>query len=578
MRKTLIAVGLAAVGVLATQTARAVGTPAGTSISNQAYADYKDTNGNALPRVYSNEVETVVSQVRAVDVDPDTATKSGKQGTSVSFPAEITNLGNGDDIYDLTANNADGWNTTIYADLDNDGILDPEEAVLANVVTDTSSVPADGVFNVIVVVDIPGGTGNGTLSNTTLTATSQADGAVTETVTYTIDVQDAVLAATKTIVDTNTYRPGDVVTYAIRGENTGSATAEKVVVTDFIPANTTYVANSTRMGPVNGDYASAAPKTDGAGDDEVDYNITNPGQITVAWGDAPAGDSGVIYFKVTINANVAAGTSITNFAEIDYEVGGIAQPTQQSSHPHFSVEQLAGILLDPNRTGVGDPGDQVVYAFTATNSGNAADTIELTYVSTSGWTWTFWKDVNEDGIPGNDGDVLLTDSNSANGVDTGQIPAGGSIPVLAVATVPAGTADATVDTTTVTGTSAFDGTVTDPEVLTTTVTAPRLKLTKSVSPAGEQPPGTTLTYLIEIENTGTGTATTVVVADSIPAFTTYVAGSIRTGSSVAGLTSRSDDNDGDGARFDAGSDAVLTDSSALGGGGKLFVEFKVTID
>jgi len=42
--------------VIAAPPAMAVGTLAGTAISNQAYADYKDANGNAMTRVYSNTV------------------------------------------------------------------------------------------------------------------------------------------------------------------------------------------------------------------------------------------------------------------------------------------------------------------------------------------------------------------------------------------------------------------------------------------------------------------------------------------------------------------------------------------
>jgi len=44
----------------------AAGTVAGTVISNQAYADYKDSNGNAMTRVFSNTVTTIVTQVAAI--------------------------------------------------------------------------------------------------------------------------------------------------------------------------------------------------------------------------------------------------------------------------------------------------------------------------------------------------------------------------------------------------------------------------------------------------------------------------------------------------------------------------------
>ena len=81
--------------LLISSSAHAVGTAAGTAITNQAYADYKDTNGNALPRVYSNTVTTVVSQIAGVDVSPESSTQTGKQGTTTSFGAVITNTGNG---------------------------------------------------------------------------------------------------------------------------------------------------------------------------------------------------------------------------------------------------------------------------------------------------------------------------------------------------------------------------------------------------------------------------------------------------------------------------------------------------
>ena len=52
--------------VVAAPEAMASGTLAGTAISNQAYADYKDANGNAMTRVYSNTVTTTVSRVAGV--------------------------------------------------------------------------------------------------------------------------------------------------------------------------------------------------------------------------------------------------------------------------------------------------------------------------------------------------------------------------------------------------------------------------------------------------------------------------------------------------------------------------------
>jgi uncharacterized repeat protein (TIGR01451 family) len=54
---------------------------------------------------------------------------------------------------------------------------------------------------------------------------------------------------------------------------------------------------------------------------------------------------------------------------------------------------------------------------------------------------------------------------------------------------------------------------------------PNLVATKTVSPAGNINPGTTLTYTIEIENTGNAPAVALAFQDALPAGTTYVANS-----------------------------------------------------
>ena len=111
-----------------------------------------------------------------------------------------------------------------------------------------------------------------------------------------------------------------------------------------------------------------------------------------------------------------------------------------------------------------------------------------------------------------------------------------------------------------------------------------LAISKAVSPTGSQPPGTTLTYTVTVANTGSGTATSVVISDLIPAFTTYVPGSIKTGASAGDLllpaAVKTDAADGDGAEYDAGSNAVIAGSASktLGAGGAFILEFQVSID
>ena len=121
----------------------------------------------------------------------------------------------------------------------------------------------------------------------------------------------------------------------------------------------------------------------------------------------------------------------------------------------------------------------------------------------------------------------------------------------------------------------------DTATFTTTVTAPVLTITKTVSPTGNQPPGTELTYQATVTNVGTGVATSVVISDIVPQYTTYVAGSIKTGATAGSLVARTDASDGDGGRYDAGTDVVTAGGAgvlSLGAGGTWVLEFKVTID
>jgi len=562
MRKliTTFIVGLALV-LSSTAMAVAAGTPEGTAIENKAFADYQDANGNQLPRVESNTVTTTVNQVAGVSVTPDAATKTGAQGTPVIFSATVTNTGNGGDSFALTAVSNLGWTTAILIDDNGNGVKDAAETTT---ITDTGNLPADGSLDVLVVVDIPGGTANATTDDTTFTATSAADGTVIDTGTYTIIVQDAVMTLNKSVDTANGSQPGDIVTYAINGSNSGSTNAVDAIVTDQIPANTTYVPGSMRFGPVGGTYDTAAPLTDANDGDGADFDITTSVAVTYNWGTAVPGATGVVYFRTAINNSVTAGTVISNVANLDYSVVATPQPTQDSNTITFQVDSRAGVQVTPSvTTRVGDPGDEIVYPLTVTNTGNALDTINLTTSSTLGWTWVLWRDVNGDGQLDN-GDTLLADTSGNGDPDTGPIGPGTNVAVLSVATIPAGANDGNADIQVVTGTSTAEPGVSDTSGnLTTTVTAPVMALLKTADKATAQP-GDDITYTSTATNNGSGVATSTIIADLIPQFTTYVPGSIET--------------DGDGAHFDPDANAVIANTPTMGAGGSFILRFRVTVD
>ena len=185
-------------------------------------------------------------------------------------------------------------------------------------------------------------------------------------------------------------------------------------------------------------------------------------------------------------------------------------------------------------------------------------------------TWEFYFDHNADGLI-NNGDVPITDSNLDGKLDAGTMMQDELVYIIAKAQIPAGASDASVSIMVMTATSVGDASVSDDGNLTVTVTAPVLSLSKTVSPIGNQPPGTTLTYSCTLTNSGSGVANQVVISDDVPVNTTYESGTMKIEAST-----KTDVSDGDGATHSG--NAVIFEVPQLGPGGSTSVSFQATIN
>ena len=598
----------------------AAGTLAGTAISNQAYGDYKDANGNAMTRVYSNTVTMTVSQVGGVNIDPAAISSSAKNLDVIYFHVQPFNTGNANDTQTYSYVSSGDWTPTLvrfFYDVNNSHTYDAGDVLLVETSPGSKTyksvngvgapvlISPDDDYDIMMEVTVPavGIAANNKNNIITVTAKSDFDNSKTSTGTYTTTVLAAVIAAVKTHTPTGTptfLKPGDVVTYTITLTNSGSIDGTLVTVNDPLPANVTYVPGSLKIN-VNG--AGFVAKTDSADNDGVKYDsgtksvIVPDGATTLT---IAHGTFWAVQFQGTLNAGTSSGSAVVNQATVGY-TSGASTITEQTNGDTCLVSTLAGIDLNSTATPkTGNPGDQIVYPFTATNNGNASDTINLTTTSTQGWTWAIWADANGDGIPGNAGDYLLTDTNGDGKIDTGVLPQNGTINLLAVATVPVGTANGTTDTITISGVSVNDPTKTDTQAFTTTVKAPILSMIKAITavqapgagavctptnPTNGSPcilvPGSVLTYQVTTTNSGNGNATVVVLTDILPNHTTYKAGSIKTGSSAGTLTARTDATDGDGAEFNSGGNAIVVPDGStltLGPAGTWVFEFQCTIN
>lgn len=598
--------------VVAAPPVTAAGTAVGTTISNQAFGDYKDANGNAMPRTYSNTINITVAQVYAVRFNPTSASSSGGNELPVYYAIKLYNDGNGSDTQTFTVTSTGGsWTPTsytVYRDVNNNGVYD---AGTDTVITPsggnytTASVAADGYFPIIVAVLVPNNATapNGSSNQTSLVTTSNGDGTKTTSMTLTTTVLAAVISSTKTHTATSgTYRPGDEVVWTVTMTNTGSASATAIGAVDVLPTNVTFVPGSIE---VNFNDTGWASRNDACGDgpdacyDSANHRILIPGDSNPSPYTLPGGANYKVRIRVTINAGVPWNTTISNSAQTTY-TSGADTITVNSNSDSFVVQQLAGISMTKisvNKSG--NPGDVITYRFDVTNTGNKTDSFDISTNSSNAWTWAIWVDTDNNGT----GDTLLTDTNGNGTIDTGNILQNGVIHLVAVATIPAGRSNGTTDTLTVTGTSFADATKTANVQWITTVTAPVLSIAKElvlvVHPAGvplysESPctptnkstgagchyyPGSVVTYQITATNTGAGNLTNLILNDPVPANTTYKTGTIRAGTSVGTLTARSDVADGDGGRYEGGS--VISGAGSiinLGPGATWVVEFQTTIN
>jgi uncharacterized repeat protein (TIGR01451 family) len=110
--------------------------------------------------------------------------------------------------------------------------------------------------------------------------------------------------------------PGDVLHYTIEVLNSGSVAATNVVLRDAVPANTTYVEDSTTLNgqPVGRPDGGSSPLVGGIPISSSDLAPPGAGGGTLS-----PGQSAVVEFDLEVDAGVPGGTLITNQAVVTTE-------------------------------------------------------------------------------------------------------------------------------------------------------------------------------------------------------------------------------------------------------------------
>ncbi len=223
----------------------------------------------------------------------------------------------------------------------------------------------------------------------------------------------------------------------------------------------------------------------------------------------------LVLFPRPAPAQTPSGTVIPNTAALAYATGGAGY--NASSNPTAAtVDAVAGVAITPPRSGVVCPGGSVSYRHTVANTGNAADTFDITGSSPLGLAVAFYASDNA---------TLLSDTNGNGIPDTGPVPADGSVEIVVRISAPPGVLPGSSDNTTTRAGSANSPALAASVVDVTAIPEFWDPLVKTVDPSGQVAPGTVVTYTGTFGNAGGVAATNVTITDVLDARLAYVPGS-----------------------------------------------------
>lgn len=259
--------------------------PPGTEIHNTAVAQYLD--GPNTISTSSSETNFITVQsggVVSVSFGP-AGTDSGEPGDTVDYPLTVTNNGTLSESFTLSSSSSQTFTWTYFYDANGNGRVDSAEAPT----TATGAIAGNGGQYPVVARTILGVVpADGTVDVTTFTVTSTTNAGNAASTTGTTTVFIPAMTMTK-VADAPDPRPGREIRYEITYANGGGGRAYQFSVSDSIPANTAYIAQSVKHNGI--------AKSDEAGDDEV--TVSN-GVVTVDIGNVSPGGTGIIEFRVRI--------------------------------------------------------------------------------------------------------------------------------------------------------------------------------------------------------------------------------------------------------------------------------------
>ncbi len=472
--------------------------PANTTqtVNTATIADDGTSGEDTDPDNNADTITTAIVAAPDLVVGKDDGRATARPGEALSYRITITNTGD-QNAASVFVTDTLPLHTTFLAA--SDGGVETEPGV---VTWPAFSLVGNGgaVTRLIVVtVDSPATAGVELLTNAVAVATAN-DSNLDDNTAWDTDTLIAApdLALTKSngavIVE-----PGDTLAYTLTYANLGNQEATSVVITETVPAYTTF------------DPAASHPGWSCGG-----------ATCTYTVGSLPGGATRNLTFTVNVAALLPTGvTQIVNSAGItdDNANGADTNPANNTAGTVTPVIAAPDLTLSKSDGGVtATPGATLVYTLTYANTGNQeatgvviAETLptHTTFVGPTGWN------------------CVGTSCQYALGALPATAAGDITFIVAVVQPLPAGVTQI-VNTASIAddGSNGPDPTPANNTATTSTPVeaTPDLEISKSNGVDTVQP-GDTLTYRIVVTNTGDQNATGVRITDNLPAYTNFIGAS-----------------------------------------------------
>ncbi|MCX6137153.1 MAG: hypothetical protein NTV54_06635 [Ignavibacteriales bacterium] len=363
----------------------AIGTPAGTTITTKAKVSYKASTNSDDRSKESDPVTLMVAYKVVIEASANQTPPATLDGVTVTLPLTLINNGNADDSFSLTVGGTHptiagvgatyGWEVTFV------------EHGTSNAVTSPVSILSGASLQLDAKIRVPNDpyntiTKDANSYTVTVVAASLKNAAG---VTYAIvnehaasDPFIATIAIAKPVikytvtsnpVNPTSVLPGDVVTYTLLVQNTGSVAASSVNV------NWTYT---------QGNFSSTTAAPGGSA-----------GTGTASWTGLSlgAGGSTPLTFTGTVSPTLPAGTyyvGTTSGSQISYSDGTNSHTWTSSGASYgpfsFTIINVRGFLvtLETPANYTAEPGTVKTYTINVKNVGNSSDNFTISSIAGTG--------------------------------------------------------------------------------------------------------------------------------------------------------------------------------------------------